>query len=318
MIVRPEEIIRPFLGVTEVQNLLDPIELVIDDESIPSAPHVAQVDTYLADEAEIFLRINDSKQDVRGALRVANVRFENVQLSVWASALSYAHSQLIYQSGLNAFAKASVIPLKCEKTSRIFEDSRGFDLRAWLTLRNDQEQVPLRPHRAGTWLAKREFSVRHPNMGQKFTPVALTQQTRSAMGLPPGTRSYVRIDVDSLASCTDLHEAVVHYVDERVLRLLSVDTDDLAARQLQLQLLTELLMEVMTVAEILHSSGRWTLAGGDTVPPLLLARLVAQLATAAAIPEGHLLQLARSEPTRLKAHIEDCIGLLDATRLTLN
>jgi hypothetical protein len=88
-----------------------------------------------------------------------------------------------------------------------------FDL--YLALRVEQQRRPLHPWRKGTWLARAQFRFSTGLHGISFTPIRMTEEVRSHLGLPSGVVRYVDID-DPLLPGTD-SSSVRLYVDEALL-----------------------------------------------------------------------------------------------------
>lgn len=125
----------------------------------------------------------------------------------------------------------------------VLSDRQGFTITVALVLLVDyQTWDTLRPHMAGTWLARRDFKVSVERDQTSFSPEELTDQVRTDNDLPEGVMRFIQYT--SVVGAEDISEVVRVYVDPTVLNWLYANETRPAALQLQ----TELAVQAYSVA----------------------------------------------------------------------
>lgn len=193
-----------------------------------------------------------------------------------------------------------------------------FDL--YLALSVEQQRRPLHPWRKGTWLARARFTFSTGLDGISFTPIRMTEEVRSHLGLPSGVVRYIDID-DPLLPGTD-RSSVRLYVDEALLADVARAPRTPIARSFQRDLFLSAVSAIANEAALaIARSGK--LPTLDEIEGSLVDRLLRRAAGPPDDPaehrralEYHLNVLAR-QPEMFRSHAETWIAdLLKDWRLS--
>lgn len=190
----------------------------------------------------------------------------------------------------------------------------GCDLEMALILGSAIAQVPLRPHRAGTWLARVKFELRTNLDGVGFTILPLDDDAREKLKLPKRAMRYVKLDASPLetSSTSDVHV----YVDHELLGRLNKSPRRSWARAFQDQLAVDVLA---TIAMAALSDQTFHLAEWSTLQDTLVGAVIAMIDGKPLHHVDHdrdaLVAMLQQNPSKFLAQIEDRIDMRAAAKL---
>lgn len=208
-------IVRPFSQIESADHSLDGVRLQVGGEVYEPGAVVLAAETQ--EVAKFALRL-PSPQDVREAVSRTIVPEVDCGLVVIASGKSHRVSFVALQQYLKPEAWPVELELQRSSADLVFNDQAGFSLTVAVVLLHDLTPAPLRPHMAGTWLAKREFSIGPEREETSFSPEELTDELRAHYHLPSGAVRYVQ--VGEWQDAETLSDQVHVYLDRDVLNLL--------------------------------------------------------------------------------------------------
>ncbi|KMO75871.1 hypothetical protein MOBUDSM44075_02400 [Mycolicibacterium obuense] len=208
----------------------------------------------------------------------------------------------------------SELALERSEADLVFNDRAGFNLTVAVVLLNELEPKPLRPHMAGTWLARREFKVSPEVDETSFSPEPLTNEIREYFGLPTGVLRYV--SVEGVLDEESLSDAVRVYLDEEVLNLLLARPNDSAAVQMQIELAVQATESV--AAAIAKELFNGAVPSAEALEPAPAARrFYENLARTLDVDLADVLELAANQLPTLRAQLEAVFGMQAATATAL-
>ena len=120
--------------------------------------------------------------------------------------------------------------------------SHGVEVDAYVALARTvpaAEHEPLRPWRAGTWLAHGRFVVRCREYAELFRPSPLNEQAREQLQLSAGTMTFAEFVGDMSDPEAQVDDVVTYWVDEELLQTIDAQRRSPAAELVQRWLFTE-------------------------------------------------------------------------------
>lgn len=305
-------LIRPFANIAPADTPLDEVRLLVGGvEHEPGA--VILADTDLA-SAGIKLRL-PAPATVRAAVAQTIVPDVDAGLAVIGTAKSHRVSKVFVLEYLKPDSWPTELGLDRSTADLVLNDRQGFNLTVAIVLRHNLSAEPLRPSMAGTWLARREFSVGPERQDTSFSPEELSEDVRKQFDLRQGVQRFVRVedwqDVESLS------EAVHVYVDPDTLHLLLASPTEPNSMQLQSELAVYAMETVATtIARDLATDGN-PAAPNDLDGYLAGKRFFDNLARRLELSVADALDLATKEPPLLRAHLEALVDLRSRTTSAL-
>jgi hypothetical protein len=201
-------------------------------------------------------------------------------------------------------------------------DSHGAVVDVYVALARDVNVSaghPLRPSRAGTWLAHATFRLRCESDAELFRPVPLDDGERERLGLTEGTVSFTEFD-DDIADPSSGVEAATFWVDDGLLAAIDAQARSPQAAQLQRQLMVAFLSDVIAGYASRRREDE-TGAGDDysDVKDSLIGRVVRLLADRVkpGRDRDQVLRTVRENPAEAVAMAQDACGLLVAARKSM-
>lgn len=199
-------------------------------------------------------------------------------------------------------------------------DSHGAVVDAYVALTRDvnvSPERPLRPSRAGTWLAHATFRLRCESGAELFRPLPLDDERRQEFQLPKGTASFTQID-DDIADPQAGVEIAVFWVDKSLLETINAQARSPQAAYLQRQLMVCFFSDV--VAE--YARRDTDTDGPDNYEDLkesLIGRIVRLLADRSRPrrDRNDVLRLCRQDPAKAVALAQDVCAALPAALKSL-
>lgn len=180
------------------------------------------------------------------------------------------------------------------------------------------ERRPMRPWRAGTWLARGSFAVRCRDDAELFRPKLLSNERRASLGLPDGTMTFTDIIGDLDDPEVPAADAVEFWVDEELLQAIDAQRRSPASELIQRWLFAEFAAAVIHkhALDVAENPG----AGGRTYDELrgslIAGIIVATLGRSGGTNDDRdeLLREIRQKPERAIARMQDRVKLLGSAR----
>lgn len=304
-------LIRPYAQIDDADSPLESVRLLVGEVSYePGA--VVLPDDQLGAELRLVL---PPPQVLKEAVARTIVPAVDCGLVVVASARSHRISAVLLNEYLKPEAWTEELVLNRSSADMVLNDKGGFSLTVAVVLLHDLEPAPLRPHMAGTWLARRGFNVAPERDETSFAPEELTDEIREFHQLPKDALRY--IDVGDWQAAEVLSDQVHVYLDAQVLNLLYANPDETTGIQMQIELAVQSWETVAaTIARELASDGAQPSA--NSLDAYTAARsFFENLASNLELTVADVLSFALSEPARLRAHLEAAFGMRAATTAAL-
>lgn len=248
-------LIRPFAGIDAADAPLGTVRLNFNEVAYDPGAIILPPEDLAAGRMTITL---PEPSAVRAAVTQTAVPEVDCGLVVFVRGRTHRSSYVLLQSYVHREAYDPELEVDRGAADLIFNDRAGFVLTVAVVLLHDLTAAPLRPHMAGTWLARRDFRVGPEEDETSFSPEALTDEVRDFYGLPVGTLRYVH--VEGALDAEDLSEVVHVYVDPEVLNLLLANATESSAVQMQIEL------AIQATETVAQAISRDLGDGGDTEP----------------------------------------------------
>ena len=240
----------PYEGVDSLSDALAMTQLVIDGNRYPPGNVSLPRESLPIGSGAIELFVDD--QGVAQVLDQLKINTKDVWIACIAFGSVVAESCILFNQSLASFQSPHTVELQGDPL--VFDSPNGFDTRVALYLRSNLKPRAFRPHRSGTWLALAGFSVSPYASLSRFCPVPMDDAIRRRYGLPKGCMSYVRVG-DGVLDAEALEDEIDVFVDLSILRLLQENPEEPLATYIQLDLVSETLVAIITRAaeQIGHS-----------------------------------------------------------------
>lgn len=316
MSVRTERyVVRPFLGLAPVDDVLDCVRLKVKgEEHAPGSVVLADGDLT---NAALVLTLPESVEALRQAVEDTKVPEVDCGLVVFATAFGLRSSVILLRRSLILDDFPSELPIDRSVAPLVLANKSGFKITVAVALLHQLQRQTLRPHVAGTWLARRDFRVVPERDDSVFDPEPLDDKARSYLGLPEGTLSFVDVP-DSVISCDSLADEVKVYLDEDTLNTLLRNPDDPLSRQIQAELAATTLnvVAVTMIRAIQSESNAVTITQAEVEGYPTAATFFKTLAGRLGRDVGSIMKMAH-EADRLRAEIQSAFGLRTLTERAL-
>lgn len=311
--VRTEsKLVRPFGALGEAERLLSKVRLFAADRECVGAPQSTVFTDEILWTAELRVELGFDAEEIRQAADQAGVAHEDAGLVVVGRARTVKSSGVLrcYRLAHDGFERE--FQLDRLAAPLILQDRNGLDVTFALALLNSVQPAPLKPHVAGTWLARKDFRLRPERELLGLRTESLTDEVRSSFGLPTGCMTYVHIE-DSIVDADADGDLVTHYVDTDVLSWLASAKNDSWAQQMQAQMAVDLICSVVEKGVNLITSD-----GANITEPLLdaapaLSLVLSRLAAETGKPRVELAQWAKDDTIRLRSYVESVMALRTAS-----
>lgn len=304
--------IRPFAHIDAADLSLEDVRFVVGGVEY-EAGAVVLPDESLG-SARLALRL-PVPQEVKEKVARTVVPAVDCGLVVMASSRSHRICHVFVREYFKANAWPAELELERDVADLVLNDRAGFTLTVAVVLLHDLSPEPLRPHMAGTWLARREFVVSPQREDTSFSPEELTDEIRTFRKLPQGVLRFV--DVGEWREAEALSDEVHVYVDPEVLNLLLANPNELTSVQMQIELALQATETVaVVIARDLASHGSApsanALDGYDAAK-----RFFENLARNLKITLADALDYASNDPATLRAYLEVAFNMRVATSAAL-
>lgn len=301
-------LVRPFTQIDAADTPLDEVRLVVGGEGHEAGAVVLPDDVLRT--ARLQLRL-PAPLDLRAAVAQTVVPEQDAALAVIGVAKTNRVSKVFLLEYLKPDAWPAELDLDRSTADLVLNDRQGFTLTVAVVLRHNLNPEPLRPSIAGTWLARREFSVGPERQDTSFSPEELTEDVRKQFGLREGVQRFVF--VDTWQGVENLSDAVRVYLDPDTLHLLLANLSDPGSIQLQADL------AVYATETVASSIARDLMTGDDVAAPSALdaypaaKRFFENLSRRLGVDLADVIQIATNDPALLRAHLEAAMDLKTVT-----
>jgi hypothetical protein len=323
--------IRPFESVELLDDLCEGMRLIVGDQSVmPDSGLILEEDVYL--RSGVRLRLAKDAESLREL--IATLAGESGASPLGALDLTIADLEFVVISTSWFLRIVDIVdrrPLAELSSSSLLVDvsgsprrkslrspNAGCEIVAMISLATSHPKKPLRPWRAGTWLARSSFSLSTAQSFNGFTPKPMDAAKKIELGLPNACTRFITMGKVSPLDEDTNEDSLELYVDEGLLASMSAMPRSKASKALQQQLFIDSVTAVARAARENRS---------DDVPDLntcawsdieksLIGKVITALApksTDAAELEKSctgLLDVLRDEPARFVAHAEALAGIL--------
>ena len=313
--------IRPFLGISTLQDVLSQSLLHFGAEPCPSESslHVdlsshefllRPVTLDWTTDEESFAAFQLAL--VAGANEV-EIPISELELVAIATTPFLRITEIVFRHPLQMLASLprSVRLSAGERRPRVFSaPHNGFRVDAFLVLSSSRRPLPLRPHRKGTWLARTRFVVTTTVASAILPPAPLTAQVRQRLHLPPKTMRYVDWNDHDVTQPHTSQPDPVLYVDEDLLAQLNSRRGSSSSRAIQVQLVIDFLGQILWRGAEKASDLRGV--NYDDIRESLLGSVI-RIAAGPGASEARrtaLLQEVARDPGMVVAHLEHAIDVL--------
>ena len=313
--------IVPFKGSSAADALLDLIvfEMSIDGSSAKPAEEVERLHPDHLATLRLTARLPFTEEAIERLAAEADIDRGDMLLMLVATGNVARRSAVLAKWTLNedasTFVPYAILPSPAANPA--LGDAGGFTVTMLIRLRSGLERIPLRAHVAGTVLARRSVTFRLPQDNPGLSPIALTKEKREELGLPEQCMTFVQSD--SLLEADDLTTRVSVYVDETILSELVIDTP--ATRQLQASLSIDIVIAMASqIHKELEETGAVPGSFAETATQnyASCSNFLARTCKSMRVPSDNLnkeniLDWARNDPARLRAHLEHGWKVRDLT-----
>jgi hypothetical protein len=302
-------LIRPFDQLAEVDMSLNGVKLTVDHVAYDPGAVVLAEDVVTTGNFALSL---PNPSDIRDAVNASPVPTQDCGLVVLATARSNRVSRVLLREYLKPDNWPESFTLNRAMSDVVLRDRAGFVLTVAVVLMHDLTPAPLQPNLAGTWLARREFSVSPERDDASFSPEELSEEIRVFHELPVGVTRYVH--VGDWQDAEVLSDAVRVFVDPDILSLLLASPSDKASIQVQVELAIQAMETVASaIARELADDAKRAPSLEALAPFQAASRFFESLSRGTGVPVEDLLDSAVSDPSRLRSQLEAEFGLKSAT-----
>lgn len=316
--VRTEKrVVRPFTGLGEIDECLQFTHLILNGEPIDEQVIVREASELAVDH--FALALNVDARAVAEAVERMQIPEVDVGLAVIATGRSLKATSILLRSPILVPSVPTQLELDAGQHPEVFGDLRGFNLRVCVVLLNDLQPQPLRPYRAGTWLAVRDFSVgARGDILSAFNPQKLTRDVRATYSLPEGTVSYLAVDGGSVLESADLAESFSYYIDAALFDLLHANQSSPLGEALQAEFVIDFLMGALTtiVLDIDEQGMTGNEDSFDADQPA--AGLLLGVAEKTSYSASKLCDEIRVDPAKVRANLQSILDLDKRLRKAVN
>lgn len=296
-------VVRPFAGLGPAERALEDLKLKVNGKSAEPGP--MQLDPAEFARADLVLSLPDQKS-LRDALEQAKVPVNDLALIVIASSVTNRVSQILLQEYVHRGQWERELRVVRAENSLAVSDNNGFSLTAAIVLLSDLVYEPLKPHLAGTWLARRQWRITPFSTESALQPRELTDAIRQQFQLPKNTPWF--IDVAAMDVAMPGVSEIDVYVDPDLLAEISAKANSPAAQLTQIEMAIDIAATVLRQLVVdIDDVDR------AKVPDLLVEnRFVRGLSNALGMDPMSLLDCAKNEPHRLQSLLGAYMGVLSA------
>jgi hypothetical protein len=230
--------VKPFAGLSQLQELLDRVQLELRSKGF-DAKRLEAGSGFRAEHQEIRelgLALTFDAWDqksVASAVASSGLPLEDLELVVISDAQflrnRYVHSRTPIA---NATTVISIAAQDGKRPESLEDRRHGFEIICQILLARDQKNaVPLRPHYAGTVLAEIDFSIKPVPNGIGLNPKPLTSEVIKRFALSNKTELFVSAE-PGLLEAREIQDNIQVYIHEEIYRSVSTQRGKLVAKYL--------------------------------------------------------------------------------------
>jgi len=302
--------VRPFAGLSQLQDLLDLVQLELRSKGF-DVKRLESGSGFRAEHQEIrelglALAFDAWDQKaVASAVASSGLTLEDLELIVVSDAQFLRNRYVHSRTPVAAVPTVISIAAQDGKRPESLEDRRhGFEILCQILLARDQKNlVPLRPQRAGTVLAEVSFSIRPVPNGIGLNPKPLTDDVIKRFSLSTKTELFVNAE-PGLLEAREIQDNIQVYIHEDIYRSVSTQRGMIVSRYLLAAGLNALEQVVYLVsAELRDASESDIDAYVKNLPPVvsLIHFHMDSLRQEDLRDEAKLLTALRDRPARVAA-----------------
>ena len=307
--------IKPFVGSEELDALAKGVTLRFDETAdvVPEGGTI-HLDPRFLEHGGVRLMFGWAEEDLNAAVSSLGISPDKVDVIVITESKLLGARDIVKRESLtDASTEPGLVlaPLGGELPPSMHSVRNGYDIYVYFVLNDELDGTPITPRRLGTILSQSVFRVRSDSGIGGLTIYPLTAEKRKEESLPGGTLMYVEPQTVKLIEATRLEDAMILYLDDKILGLLQRDRGEvalMAERFVFVGLMTQLL--AMASIELANEESVDDLALSEDGATLALVRLVKgiakqvklkDLAGASLQDERKLLKTLKDTPERVFA-----------------
>ncbi len=303
-------VVRPFAGLGRLGEVLVGSSLLLNGEALEDDSATRTAEQMATDVYE--LDVNVDLAVIRKAVDSLDIPEVDVGFVIVATGRTLKATIILHKSIVVGDDVPSRLQLSRVDYPEVFGDTRGFTLRCAVVLLHGIQPRPLKPHLAGTWLARRNFSViLESDVIGGFNPSRLTAEAKQRFGLPDGTVSYVHVK-DSLLEAESLNESVELLIDEQIHDSLYMDQNSSFGQFMQIEFALDFILTVtQAIVTELGDTGvpDIEVEALDATSPAAIFLKNSSSLTGMPIPE--LAETLRINPMKVRSLLQDSLELRD-------
>jgi len=303
-------VVRPFAGLGRVGEALAGSRLLLNGAGVEEDSATRTADQMATDIFE--LEVNLDLDVVRKSVESLDIPEVDVGFVIVATGRTLKASSVLHRSIIAGDYVPDRVPLSRADHPEVFGDVRGFSIRCAIVLLHDIQPRPLKPHLAGTWLARRDFSViLESDVIGGFNPSRLTAEAKERFGLPKGTVSFVYIK-DSLVHAESLNESVEFLIDEQIHNSLYVDQNSSFGHVLQIEFALDFILTVTQAIVIeLNDMGLTYTEREDRDDKSPAGVFLKNASSLTGMPVLELAEALRDNPMKVRSLLQDSLEMKD-------
>lgn len=315
--------VRPFASIPALDHLLRHAVLRYGMEEVEAGGRVIlEEDVFLRAPARLVLAkdtddVAKAVENSLAALSALDLSVDDLSFAIVISSSYLKNTEFRARVPLRELADLGpVIELSSEPRPAPFRSPRaGCTVEALVYLSTARSNLPLRPWRFGTWLARAEFEVVTEHVFTGFTPKPLTPKIKQDLGLPPKAMRYITLGGASPLEEDVSEDSVEVWFDADLLAKMSAMPRSKASVALQRQLFVDAITAVVSAARV--EDGFMNVAWPD-VKDTLLGRVVQAVAPSSGNEDvrnaacANYLQMIKDDAAKFLAFAEEAAGLVAA------
>lgn len=308
--------IRPFKGLTALDNVLDTALLQFGPDRCPATKRI-HVDLlaheYMVRPVKLEWAPDDRsftqfKAHIESGLRMAGIGAEAVELIAIAKSSYLKLADIVFRhrvSDLGSLERLIDITKGREgnRARALSAPFTGFELELALILAFHLKPAALKPFRKGTWLTRVQFGVETTLSQIVFSPIPLTPEIRHSLQISAKATRYVDLDGHDITRPATEQDEPKFYVDADFLAQLNARRNSLLSHAFQIQLALDFVSAIVREASVNHDSDAFTY---EDVRTSVLGSVVRMLANASADEKqhDHILGQILNRPEAAIANLE--------------
>lgn len=303
-------VVRPFANLGRVGESLDATMLLLNGEPVEGDSVTRTAEELAADTYSLSLRVDLGI--VSEAVEAMGIPDVDTGLVVIATGRTLKATAVLVRENVGGGSLPRNIELDREANPEVFGDARGFSVRCAVVLLRDLDPAPLKAHRAGTWLARRDFSIlAESDAIGGFNPSRLTPEIRESLGLPDGTVSFVHLK-GSLLEADSLNESVDFLIDAEIHDLLYLDQNSPMGRAMQVEFALDfILATTRAMVTELEEIGLLDIEEDALDPKSPAAVFLRNAASLSGMPVKELAAELKDKPERVRSLLQASLDLKD-------